>query len=182
MYQIRSLEPGEIALLNQIDMGYESDFGYEITSERRDNGWHFVLQRVKLDPPFSRDYDWDWSLEDETIENAKAGLVWIAEHDKRVLAMIEGSQVSESDLEIMSLYISRPYRRRGIGRQLVSALAEVGKQRGMNRLLVKTQATAGPAVDFYLSQGFELIGLNCYPFSATDLEHGESILLFHRIL
>lgn len=182
MYRIRRLQPSEVFLLNQIDMGYESDCGYKITRSEQDMGWAFSLTWVRLDPPFSREYDWDWSLEEETIANAKNGLVFAAEVEGQTIGMIEGSQVSASDLEIKSLFVSRPYRKKGIGRQLVEALTQVGKASGAKRLIVTTQATDGQAVKFYLAQGFELIGLNCNPDSAQDWEHGEAILFFHRNL
>jgi ribosomal protein S18 acetylase RimI-like enzyme len=61
--------------------------------------------------------------------------------------------LSPGTAELAVLHVSRPYRRRGIGRRLAEKVIEAARADGARRLYVSSSPTRG-TVDFYRSLGF----------------------------
>lgn len=181
-YAVRRLGSHEIQRLSQIDMGYQALHGYEVSVQVEKQGWVFSLRRVKFEVPFERDYDWDWELDDSFHRHTAAGLVYIAEREDSIVGVIEGGVDDSQAMQVHSLYVSRPYRGQGIGQSLLRELEETARKMGLRGIWVETQASNGPAMDFYRSQGFELVGLNCKRYTNSDLEYGETAVFLHKDL
>ncbi|MCJ7739200.1 MAG: GNAT family N-acetyltransferase, partial [Anaerolineae bacterium] len=58
--------------------------------------------------------------------------------------------------EIVRMSVARDCRRRGIGRRILDALIEIGRERGYARIIVETTQTWAGAIAFYQSAGFEI--------------------------
>jgi GNAT superfamily N-acetyltransferase len=55
-------------------------------------------------------------------------------------------------IQLVALYISRPYRRQGIAEKLVETASQMAKERGATYLYISS-AESAPTVNFYLKQG-----------------------------
>jgi len=57
--------------------------------------------------------------------------------------------------EIVRMSVARDMRRRGIGRRILDALIEAGRERGYARIILETTQTWAGAIAFYQNAGFE---------------------------
>jgi ribosomal protein S18 acetylase RimI-like enzyme len=79
------------------------------------------------------------------------------------------------------LYVSARQRDRGLGGELVEALAAHARAAGARCLWLETQNVNYPAVQFYLATGFYLCGLDESFYDPTE-NPGEFALFFSRPL
>ncbi len=179
---MRRLQPTELGLLTQIDMGYTVDTGYQVAVMGDPTRYVFTLTRQQFTESFSREYDWNWELDESVREHAQAGLVFIAESGGQVLGMVEGDMQENGAMQVFSLYVGRQYRGQGIGTALLQALEQVAIDLDARALALETQVSNGPAIDFYIAQGFQVVGLHFKYYSNSDLEHGETAVFLHRDL
>ena len=73
------------------------------------------------------------------------------------LGGIGGKLIGENNnmIQLTSLFVSSKYRKKGIGRQLISMLKEKAKQSGAEKLYVSATPSKH-TVDFYRGVGFDL--------------------------
>lgn len=64
----------------------------------------------------------------------------------------EGARVGE----IVRMSVATDCRRRGIGRQILNALIEAGRERGYARIILETTQTWDGAIAFYQAAGFQI--------------------------
>ncbi len=62
--------------------------------------------------------------------------------------------------EITDVAVHRPARRSGVGRALVDAAVAWARDRDLRAVWVEPQGDGGDTIDFYLSVGFRVSGLN----------------------
>ena len=111
-----------------------------------------------------------FDTEPKTVEEQE---VWFVSHDARhpvLVAVEEGlvvawaslSQWSErcayTDTAEISLYVKEDYRRKGIGKQLMSATIQEGKSAGLHTIIARIAGSNKISVDLCRSFGFQYIG------------------------
>ncbi len=67
-------------------------------------------------------------------------------------------RIAADEAEILSIGVSAPFQRRGIGRRLVEGLSRAVKASGANRLFLEVAADNLPACSMYASLGFMEVG------------------------
>ena len=82
---------------------------------------------------------------------------------------------------VAHLYVSAPFRGRGLGAALLEALAEHARAAEARCLWAETQNVNYPAVHFYLANGFYLCGLDQSFYDPVELP-GEIALFLARSL
>ena len=86
-------------------------------------------------------------------------------------------------LWVWELHVAKTHRRRGIGRRLVEALAQLGYAAGLRTLVCETQNTNVPAMHFYHKIGFNIEGIDLSYYSNDDFPDGEiAIFMKKRLL
>ncbi len=83
-------------------------------------------------------------------------------------------------LWVWEFHVSETYRRRGIGRQLMEALAEKASQARFRCLGLETQSTNVPAITFYRAVGFEIEAIDLSLYTNTDIIDGEVAIFMKR--
>jgi GNAT superfamily N-acetyltransferase len=83
--------------------------------------------------------------------------LWVATDDSRV-AGLTGLIVAEREAEIEPLVVSKPYRGRGIGKQLVEHIIGEARKRGIRNLKIKPVARNQETIRFLYKQGFKTLG------------------------
>ncbi len=58
--------------------------------------------------------------------------------------------------EIVRMSVARAWRRRGVGRQMATALLAAARAQGFKRVILETTATWADAIAFYLGLGFAI--------------------------
>ena len=84
---------------------------------------------------------------------------WLAaEMDNRLIGYV-GSQTAAGLSDMMNLAVAPEYRRMGVARELVSALAEELRRAGSEALMLEVRASNEPAIALYGSMGFVRVGV-----------------------
>lgn len=76
-------------------------------------------------------------------------------------------------LLITELFVSDEIRGQGYGRQLINLAKTITVQNNYRVLMLETQSSNVNAVDFYLHEGFTLIGFDSCCYSNRDIERRE---------
>jgi ribosomal protein S18 acetylase RimI-like enzyme len=95
------------------------------------------------------------------------------------LALTEARWWNRS-LWLWEFYVAATHRRRGIGRQLMDALAEKARQAGFRVITLETQNTNVPAITFYRSAGFEIEAIDLSLYTNHDVTDGEIAIFMKR--
>ena len=98
--------------------------------------------------------------------------------DKQVGWMELGFHKWNNRMRIWELLVKEGFRRNGIGTLLVDHAVKTAKEKGARMLIVETQSCNVPAINFYLKNGFELIGFDIAAYSNLDIERKEVRLEF----
>jgi GNAT superfamily N-acetyltransferase len=151
MIAIRRMSVSEIARIGEIDRSER------ITQQYRQRGGLLELVEVDVDAP-------RWGEPGEaTLEHrieewtrlVDAGGVALGAFDRARLVgfavYVRASPEVPANLAV--LHVTRPWRRRGVGRDLTNEVIRIARADGVQRLLVSATPTRG-TVDFYASQGF----------------------------
>ena len=98
--------------------------------------------------------------------------------DKQVGWMELGFQEWNNRMRIWELLVKEGFRRKGIGTLFVDYTVKFSKKRGARMLVVETQSCNVPTVNFYLKNGFELVGFDVAAYSNEDIKRKEVRLEF----
>lgn len=153
----------------ELRSGYATSEYYDVSISRRVDGWKIELVLKPFGKTLEKEYK--GRLFEDHVEEARV-----------FAAMLGGKQVGWIELgydrwnnrmRVWEFLVDEGCRRRGIGTSLMRRAVEVAKERGARMLVLETQTCIGPAIDFYLQFGFELIGLDTAAYSNEDIEKKE---------
>ena len=180
MITIKPLTTFRVKDLEAIMPGYVSTEKYAVKRNQTDEDVSFHLQLITLDRPYVK----DWAFRDPaTIEqyraSAAAGLSFGAfEGDQIVGIAICEIEAWNQSFQIREFGVAVDYRGRGIGRDLMNAVADIAHQHRCRVLVAETQNTNMPAIRFYRALDFEIDGLDLSLYAADDT--GEIALFMKR--
>jgi ribosomal protein S18 acetylase RimI-like enzyme len=106
-----------------------------------------------LDPTLNPDLD-----DIAVAYGAGVFLVAVVEADgaERIVGTGALQPVDATTGQIVRMSVARKARRQGIGRQILDALLDAARARGMRRVVLETTATWTGAIAFYRRAGFEI--------------------------
>jgi len=150
--------------------GYEimfcdyADSVYSMEILREDNG--FSVRIVKKPLETRREIKYPNKLFEPWLNNVKA---WGVIENEQLIAVIETAVGNDNRLYISELWVDEKYRRQGIA----TALMNMAKKRAIEEkcrvIFLETRSCNEHAIDFYISQGFTLIGFDSCAFSNEDI-------------
>ncbi|WP_332649536.1 GNAT family N-acetyltransferase [Lysinibacillus sp. 54212] len=148
---------------------YTSEKYYEISMPRRDNGWNISLVEERFAAPFVKE------LEEEIFEQYKEGSeVYLADHKGEEAAIMVIQKMDwNNTLLIHDLYVDDRFKKNGIGRCLIEVAKKRAIELGVRSIILETQTSNYPAIQFYLKNGFELIGFNSISYTNEDIKNNE---------
>ena len=156
-------------------MSYTSDYYYDIVVSRTADGFSIPIVKKPFPTPFNHrpeDGDYPDQLYEDWWEKAEA--YGIVGEDGKLLAAIEVCPEDWSKrLMVTELFVAEPLRRQGHGRRLIDLAKRLTVEGGYRCLILETQSSNVNAVDFYMSQGFTLIGFDTCCYRNTDVQRGE---------
>lgn len=90
---------------------------------------------------------------------AEVGLdrLWVAVHNSRVVGLV-GLIVKGNEAEIEPLIVSKAYRGKGIGKQLIETVVSEARNKGVRLLNIGPVARNIKAIKFLYKQGFRNLG------------------------
>jgi len=80
------------------------------------------------------------------------------------------------DAELLDIGISLSYQRRGFGRMLLSAMLDLARELGKQRMLLEVRASNTVAIELYRVSGFAEIGLR-HNYYASQTGREDAILM-----
>ena len=153
---------------------YTSKEYYDVNMQRTDDGFQISIQKKKFTKPFIHsleDCEYQDKLYEDWWEDAEAfGIT----EDNKLLAAIEICPESWTNrLIITELFVDEKLRRQGYGKKLLDIAKKITVEKNYRTLILETQSSNINAVDFYLHEGFTLIGFDSCCYTNTDLERKE---------
>ena len=157
-----------------LPLSYTSEEYYDISVTRTAEGFEIPIRKKRFEAPFTHlpeDGDYPDKLFEDWWENARAfGIV----EGGRLLAVIEVCPEEWSKrLMVTELLVGEELRGQGYGSKLIGLAKELTIKGGYRALMLETQSSNVNAVDFYLHEGFTLIGFDSCCYTNNDLERKE---------
>lgn len=100
-----------------------------------------------------------WSEHSVASELNNRLSLWLVALDGDTVAGYVGSQSVLDEADMMNIAVHPDYRRQGIARDLVLALSDALKEKGIRGLMLEVRASNAPAIALYEQLGFIQVGL-----------------------
>lgn len=153
---------------------YTTNHHYRVDIQTREEGFRILLMREKLAKPIVKSFSSD--LFSQWLENP-----WVLAclEDGEIIAFVETSDESWNNrMRIANLWVEERHRYQGLGKQLMAKAIERAQKANQRAVVLETQSCNDPAIRFYRSCGFELIGLDSTHYQNDDVDRGEVRLEF----
>lgn len=177
---LRDLDPADV---RRLDTGYSSPAHYVVRKTETAERTSIVLELAELDRPYVRTSS---VLDTELVRYGgivREGFSFAAYDDNEIVGMaIAEPRAWNRSLWVWEVLVKESLRRRGIGRQLMDALAAKAKAARLRVLVCETQNTNVPAIRFYRRVGFELDGIDLSYYTNEDVTSGEVAIFMKRKL
>jgi len=160
------------AYLREIRSRYSTSYYYDVSVSRESGSWRIGLTLKPFEKTLDRNYH--GKLFEDHIEEPRVFAAVLG--DKQVGWIELGYDRWNNRMRVWELLVEEEFRRRGIGTLLMNHAVKVAKEKGSRMLVLETQANNAPAINFYLTYGFELIGFDIAAYSNEDIEKKEARL------
>lgn len=168
--------PKEIYKGTILNMEYESDYYYDVIRSKNKDGWIVSFEKKKFENTYinsSEKYDFPDSLYQDFYNDSYAWGI-IEKKTKKLVAAIEiNLEKWWNRLRITEMWVCKNYKRRGFGKFLMNIVKEHARLENYRGIILETQSCNSPAINFYISQGFDLGGFNAFEYSNYDIERKE---------
>ena len=165
--------PQEAKPLFSLDTTFSTSYIFRVIC----GGFTFTLREELVTPPIQKSFP----LSDLSNDVLPSDHTFLAEDEGGVAGFASMRVETWNNRSILRhLYVATNYRRRGVGRLLVEAISLRADSIGSRCLWVETQNVNFPAIQFYLSLGFELCGLDTSLYDPADKSTAEVGLFFAR--
>lgn len=148
---------------------YETSEQYAVSMTRTKSGFTLELKKEKLPGPTKK------SFSENLFQHYLARpSVFAAMMDGKPAAFMEiDREYWIRRLRITDLLVKPGHRRQGLGAALIEKAKEIAEAENFRAIFLDTHSCNVNAIDFYLSQGFTLGGLDTTYYSNHDMERGE---------
>lgn len=162
-----------------IPIRYTTDKYYDVHVKRTDKGFLIEIEKKDFSEPVTHtpeEYDFPDKLYADYWENACA---WgIIVNDGLIAAIETDQELWSNRLRITELWVADKYQKQGIGHALIEKAKEQARNEGRRAIILETQSCNVNAIDFYMHEGFTLIGLDTCCYKNNDLQRKEVRLEF----
>lgn len=169
MITIRRIDQKNYPMGKKVSYHYTSEKYYKIQMESSSNGWNISLTEEVFEIPFEK------NLEEEIFDSHKEGSeVYVSESNGEETGTIVIQHMEwNNTLLIHDLYVDKRFKRKGLGSALVAIAQKRAREMGVRMIVLETQTSNYPAIQFYLKEGFQMVGFNLNSYSNEDLEKNE---------
>lgn len=157
-----------------LPIGYTTETYYDVAVEKRENGFSLAIEKKTFPQPVihtPEEYDYPDRLFAKWWENARA---WgILKEGKLIAAIETDPELWSNRLRITELWVQENFQKQGIGHALMETAKRQARQEKRRAMILETQSCNTNAVEFYLHEGFSLIGMDTCCYANNDLERKE---------
>ena len=174
MIELRRLRwPEDRTSLLGLDTSFTTNRVFHLQQTNHD----FQLHEAAVEPPIHKSYP----LVNGVDLIPSHDWVTIAEHNHGVAGVASMAIEGWNRRAVLHhLYVTREFRRIGVGHALVTAAIGAARDRNARCVWVETQTVNYDAVQFYQSVGFEWCGLDTSLYDPSDAGADEVALFFSR--
>lgn len=162
-----------------IPIKYTTDKYYDVSVNKTDKGFAVEIEKKDFTEPMTHtpeEYNFPDKLYEDHQENAFA---WGVLDSGELAAAIETDQELWSNrLRITELWVSERYQKQGVGHALIEIAKEQARRERRRAVILETQSCNVNAIDFYLHEGFSLIGMDTCCYRNNDMQRKEVRLEF----
>ncbi len=193
--EVRAVHVNDAPALYDLDYNFETDRIYALRVQNRllrdaqgealDEQTAFVFELVEtlLDYPLYKNFrEYENTLADvETkLKTVEGGYVALADGQVAggILLYIEEWR---SVARVKDIIVGRQFRRYGVGSLLLSCAADWARKRDCWALVLETQNTNYPAIQFYLRNGLEIWSINQHYYPVGPQDHEVAIFMGKRL-
>ena len=103
----------------------------------------------------------------EALLASPSSVILVKEQNNTVVAMVTGQLVISTAeggaaLLVEDVVVAPEYQKKGLGKKLLHAVGEWGKEKGARRVQLLADKHNRPALDFYERVGFQKTNLQCF--------------------
>lgn len=166
-FEIRNTVSTDLARLSALDHTIDTDYVWQLDLHREIGQVEVRLREVRLPrtvridhPRTAKELPDTWHL--RPMLSALIGL--------EALAYVRFTdQIVPHAVWITDVVVGKPFRGRGLARELINAAEAWGLQRGLRRAIIEIQSKNAPAVRMAQKLGFEFCGYNDLYYSTRDV-------------
>ena len=165
--EIRNTVSTDLARLSALDHSIETDYVWQLDLRREPGQVDAILREVRLPrtirlehPRTAKELPDTWHV--RPMMSAMVGL-------EAVGYIRFTDEFVPHAVWITDVVVSRPLRRQGLARKLISAVEKWGLQRNLRRVIIEVQSKNAPAIRMVQKLGFEFCGYNDQYFSTRDV-------------
>jgi GNAT superfamily N-acetyltransferase len=192
---VRAVHIDDAPALHELDYSFETDRIYTLHVRDRmleyDTGalsidgpaLSFELMVTTVDLPIYRDFREDQhTLEDvrRRLSASEGGYVALAD-GKVAGGILLNLDEARALARIEDLIVGRQYRRYGVGSLLLSCAFDWARKRGCRAIVLETQSSNYPAIQFYLRNGLQIWSINQHFYPPGPLEHEVAIVMGKKL-
>ncbi|MFF2797885.1 GNAT family N-acetyltransferase [Lysinibacillus xylanilyticus] len=169
MLQIKRIYKENFPNGKKIIYQYSSDNYYDVSYKEQENGWAIEFTLKHLDTPFHK------YLEGEIFEDHIEDIeCYIAELKGDEAGIVSFSHEKWNNvLRINDIHIDQSHQHKGIGSNFMALVKKRAAEIGVRAIVLETQTSNYPAIQFYKKHGFQLIGCELLSYSNKDIEKRE---------
>jgi GNAT superfamily N-acetyltransferase len=193
--EVRAVHVNDAPALYELDYNFETDRIYTLRMQNhliRENtdiipedqvAFAFELIETPVDLPIYKNFrEYENALADveaklQTVEGGYVALVDGAIAGGILLNVEEWRSV----VRIQDLIVGRQSRRYGVGSLLLSCAADWARKRGCWAIILETQNTNYPAIQFYLRNGLEIWSINQHFYPPGPQGHEVALFMGKRL-
>lgn len=192
---VRAVHIDDAPALHELDYSFETDRVYTLRVRDRlleyDNNSQLVdgaalafeLTVTYVDIPLYRDFREDeQALEDveRRLRSSEGGYVALA-GGKVAGGILLNLDEARALARIEDLIVGRQYRRYGVGSLLLSCASDWARKHGCRAIVLETQSSNYPAVQFYLRNGLQIWSINQHFYPPGPLEHEVALIMGKKL-
>jgi len=183
MIEIKPLTQFDAVRFREISSGYTSPAMYKVSRSETDSLTTISLNLQELDAVYKK--QWQPNIEMETYYSRviEQGLsLGIYDGNRMVGIAIAEKRTWNRTLWVWEFHIDQDYHQKGLGRQLIDRLAEIGRTANCRVIVCETQNTNVPAIRFYRKVGFEVGAIDLSYYTNKDVTDFEVAVFMKRFI
>jgi len=160
-FLIRDGLESDVEPCSKLDHLYETDYVWQMNIQQEVGSWQVTFKTERLPRTLEAKYPSDERRINLALPDNQCFLVAVSRDEPELLAYLtmRNDPVYHIAL-VQDLVVSRPYRRHGIGKRLLSVARTWAKEHQLTRLMVEIQTKNYPGINFCQSSGFAFCGFN----------------------
>lgn len=165
MIEIVELKEKDFPTGKKVRFSYDSEKYYDVVSLNNESDWTVRLELKKFEKPVHK------SMMVEIFQDYKPELECFVLFKNKIEAGIISFNHEKWNnvVRIWDLYIHKEFQRIGIGRRLMDIALHRAKELEARAMVLETQTSNYPAIQFYLKYGFRFTGIDTINYTNQDI-------------